>query len=342
MNRVERILATVGLEATDRPPVMPVLLMQGARALGVELTDYFKRPSRLAEGQLALVERFDPDAVFAIPHIVQDVLPWGSGLDFHPDGPPSVNGMVIPNKEAIPSLKAPDPTAHAYLRSSLRAAERLAREVKGERLIVGAQIGPFSLPTMLMGTRKFLELLLLPPAERRRWLDPLMEVMLKATTRWGEALFNAGCDVVVVAEGIASAAIITPELFSEVAAPVIRRHIAAMPGPVGFEFVGPAMPMLPRARDLGAAVWLLGEEDPVDRARTAVGRSGAIMGTFNNLKLLRWHHERVEFEARRLIDLAGPGFILSNQGPEVPWATPDANIEAIVRAAHRGVKRRAA
>jgi len=56
------------------------------------------------------------------------------------------------------------------------------------------------------------------------------------------------------------------------------------------------------------------------------------MGNLNNLKLLHWGPERVEFEARRMVRDAGPGFILANQGPEIPWGVSDENIDALMRA----------
>ncbi len=152
MNSLQRILAAVNGEPVDRTPVLPVMLMQGARELGISLPEYFERPSRLAEGQLRLLERFGHDGVFAFPHIVQDVLPWGSALTFHEDGPPSVAKMVIREAEDILQLQTPDPTADPYLRHTLDAAAQLARQVGDEKLVVGGIIGPFSLPTMLMGT----------------------------------------------------------------------------------------------------------------------------------------------------------------------------------------------
>jgi uroporphyrinogen decarboxylase len=313
---------------------MPVMLMQGARELGLPLETYFGEAKRLADGQLALVERYNQDAVFAIPHIVQDVLPWKSGIDFHPSGPPSVNKMVIRSYEDILALEVPDPTAHPYLRKSLQAAAALGRRVKGDRLIVGAVIGPFSLPSMLMGTRKFLGLLLEPPEVRQRYLKPLLDKMLTYTRAWIRAQHEAGCDLVVVAEGISSATIIDEVTFREFALPTMERLQQGIQGYLALEFVGRATPFLRYARDLGFVAWLVGEEDGVVEPRHRVGPRGALVGAINNLKLLRWRPERVEFEARRLIREAGPGFILSNQGPEIPWETSPENIQALLRAAH--------
>ena len=339
MTAVERILAAASCGRVDRTPVAPVLLMQGAKALGVGLESYFGKPERIAEGQLRLLEKFDQDAVFAVPHIVQDVLPWGAGIDVHPDGPPSVNRMAIRRFEEIDDLRAPDAASHPYLAESLRAARELARRVKGERLVVGAVIGPFSLPTMLMGTGKFLSLL---DEHRERYaaqLARLMDLMVEYSSRWARAQLDAGCDLVVFAEGISSASIIGEDLFLRDALPTAKRFLSGVgKGLIGFEWVGYGLPYMRHLNGLGLAAVLVGEHEPLGEARRRLGPAGALMGNLNNLKLMRWTPERIEFEARRAIVEAGPGLILSNQGPEVPWETPDENIAALIRAARQPLR----
>lgn len=335
MTPVERILAAAGLQAVDRAPVLPVMLQQGARMLNVPLTDYFGRPTQLAEGQSRLVERFEHDAVFAFPHIVQDTLPWGAGIDFHEDGPPSVNRMVIRRYEDIADLPVPDPCTHPYLANTLSCARTLAARFKGDRLIVGAVIGPFSLPSMLMGMGKSLALLVQHEEERQRYFPLLMEKMIAYTRRWAQAQLDAGCDLVVVAEGMASASLITEKTFLKYALPVLQECFGGIKGLTGLELVGDGLPFMAHVRDLPCAAMLVGSTDRLGQVRKALGRQKLIVGNLNNLKLLHWDHERVEFEARRAIKEAGPGFALCNQGPEIPWNVPDANIEALIRAAHR-------
>jgi uroporphyrinogen decarboxylase len=335
MNGVERILAAVGHQQVDRPPVIVTTLQQGARRLGIPLSQYFGTPDRLAEGQLRLVEWLDLDAVFAIPHIVQDVLPWGAGIDIHEDGPPSVNRMVINRYEEIEALPVPDAASHPYLRHTLEAARALAARVKGERLILGAVIGPFSLPSMLMGTGKFLSLLVDYQKTHGKFYRMLMERMLAYTSGWARAQMEAGCDAVVFAEGIASASIVNEKLFLQFAKPVLEDFVRKTGGILALELVGHALPFLPHLRSLDAKIYLVGEDDPLPEARRLLGPSKALAGNLNNLKLLRWTPERVEFEARRAIKLGGRGFILANQAPEIPWDVPDANIEALVRAAQQ-------
>lgn len=335
MKPVERILAAAELKPVDQTPVIPVLLQQGARILGISLKDYYRDPRRLAEGQHALIDRFGHDAVFAVPHVVQDTMPWGAGLNFHDDGPPSVNKMIITDFADILTLPVPKAQDHPYLARTLDAARTLAQTFKGDRLIVGAVIGPFSLPSLLMGTAKFMRLLLSDEETKRKYYRPLMQKMLEYSTRWAQAQLQAGCDLVVVAEGIASATILAEKTFVAEAKPILGQFLSQAGGLIGLELVGDALPFLNHIAQLPAAAVLIGEKDSVGECRKKLGRSKALIGNVNNLKLLRWNHERVEFEARRIIAEAGPGFILANQGPEIPWFVPDENIDALVNAAHR-------
>lgn len=333
MKPLERILAAVRNDPLDRPPVMPVLLQQGARALGLSLRDYFGDPKRLADGQTALVDRFGHDAVFAIPHVVQDTLAFGAGLTFHDEGPPSVNRMVIDRYDSIAGLEVPDPTKIPYLARTLQAATELAKRHKGERLIVGAVVGPFSLPSLLMGTGKFLDLLLRHADHRSTYLARLLDVMVEFTSKWANAQLAAGCDIVVFAEGIASATILSEKTFVADALPVLKRFCSEVKGLKALELVGDTLPFAKHVAALDVAAFLIGSNDPPAAMRQAIGNGRALIGNLNNLKLLRWNAERVRFAARRAIHEAGPGFILSNQGPEVPFAVPEENILALIEAA---------
>ena len=333
MKPLERILAAVGNQPLDRPPCAPVLLQQGARLLDLPLSRYFGEATRLADGQSALVDRFGGDAVFAFPHIVQDTLPFGAEVNFHEDGPPSVCKLALDRFEEIADLAVPDPSSHPYLRHTLEAAEQLASRYKGERLIVGAVIGPFSLPTLLMGTGKFLSLVKVYPDHKRRYFAQLMDKMSEFAIRWGNAQLEAGCDLVVVAEGISSATVVTEETFLEDCLPHFSRVLEGIQGYCGLELVGDSEPFAQHLGDLDAVAYLVGGSDNLTTLRRALGPNKALMGNLNNLSLLRWDPDRVEFEARRMIRDAGPGFILANQGPEIPFHVSDENIEALIRAA---------
>ncbi len=337
MNSLERCVAAVTFKEPDRIPVIPVLLMQGAKELNLPLERYFSRGENLAEGQLRLVDKYEHDCVFSFPHVVEDVLPFGAGLRYFPDGPPSVDRMCIHDFSDIDSLSVPDPSAHEQLQQTLRATEKLASKVKGEKLIVGAVIASFSLPSMLMGTEKYMKLLFSREGEFERYFPKLMQVCIDYTTRWANLQLEAGADIIVFADGIASNTILRTHEFEKLALPVIEKMFSGINGLIGYEFVGEAEEIIHMLQGKGAHVFLLGSGDDMVACRAKTGGSTALLGNINNIKLLRWTPERVEFEVKKLIDQMGTGggFLVGNQGPEIPWDVPDENIHALVRAVRK-------
>ncbi|MCA9735936.1 methylcobamide--CoM methyltransferase MtbA, partial [candidate division KSB1 bacterium] len=59
-----------------------------------------------------------------------------------------------------------------------------------------------------------------------------------------------------------------------------------------------------------------------------------IVGNINNIALIDWTPEQIEEEVKKVCEAAkkGGGFILANQGPEIPYDVPDENIRAFVEA----------
>jgi len=336
MTSLERCVAAVTFQTPDRLPVIPVLLMQGAKELNMNLETYFSRGKNIAEGQLRLIAKYDHDAVFGFPHVVEDVLPFGAGLRHFEHGPPSVDRMCIHDYSDIDTLSAPEPGSHPQLRETLRALEILAGKVKGDKLIVGAVIGPFSLPSMLMGTEKFMKLLFSKDIHEA-YFQHLMDICIEYSAAWARMQLQAGADIIVIADGIASNSILRVHEFENFALPVIERVFAKIDGLIGYEFVGDGQEIVPLVSGKGAHVLLLGSQDDLPTCRKHAGTKTALLGNINNIKLLRWPPERVEFEVKKLIDTfqAQPGLLIGNQGPEVPYFVPDENIHALVQAVRK-------
>ncbi len=337
MNSLERCVAAVTFKTPDRLPVIPVLLMQGAKELNMNLESYFSNGNKIAEGQLKLIEKYDHDAVCAFPHVVEDVLPFGAGLKYFDAGPPSVDRMCIKLFSDIDHLTAPEPGNHKQLQETLRSIDVLASRVKGEKLIIGAVIGPFSLPSMLMGTEKFMKLLFSRNGEFEAYFPRLMDVCTEFCAKWANMQLQAGADIVVIADGIASNSILRPHEFKKFALPVIEKLLPRINGLIGYEFVGEGQELIPFLKDKGAHVFLLGSQDDISVCRKYAGTSTALLGNINNIKLLRWPPERVEFEVKKLIDKFGlrGGLVVGNQGPEIPYFVPDENIRALVQAVRK-------
>jgi uroporphyrinogen decarboxylase len=337
MTPFERVTAVLRHQLPDRVPVFPVLLQQGAAASGMSLENYFTRGECLAEGQLRLLDKFGHDCVFGMPHLVEDITAFGARLMYFDNGPPSAGGMVIHSYADVDHLDTPDPLSSRQLGETLTAIELLRQRVGGDVPILGGCLAPFSLPSMLMGTELWMRLLFLEdPAVREAVFPRLIQITSEFCVRWANLQLEAGADAIILADGMASAAVITRAQFIDLALPVIRATVPRINGPVIHEGVGHLHPMLDLLANVGLAGVMLTCQDNLATAKEQVGDDLALIGNLNNLAMRRWSAADMEEEAQAALEQAAPGggFILANQGPEIPLGTPEDTIHAMVHTGH--------
>lgn len=324
MNSLERVVATIMGEQVDRPPVIPVMLMQGAQLLNIPLNEYQNSGHQIAKGQIALIEKFGHDAVFGFPHVVQDATPWGAGLVHFKEGPPSVSKMVINDFAQIDQLQAPDPLSSRNLHETLEAIASLKRQLKGEYPVIGAAIAPFSLPSMLMGTEKFMSLLFDDQTITNRYLNKLLQQTIKFVANWCNLQVEAGADTIVLADGIASATVLRRDQFEKFALPTIKEIIKQIPVPVVYESVGATSSIIDLLGTTGAAVAVLDSTDDLITSQKKLGTNKlALMGNLNNISSLEWSELKMKIDVRNIIhETENYPFIISFQGPEVPFHMP--------------------
>lgn len=345
MNSIERVLAalTFGKAAhgpPDRVPVLPVPLMQGALVCDCTVAEYFAMPAgRIAEAQTRINEMFDgiPDGVAGFPHVIEDVTAFGVELVQHyPNSTPAIEGMRITDFEQIDGLKCPSPKSSPTLRKTLEIIAQLAGGIGEEKLVIGAAIAPFSLPSMLMGTSKWMRLLF-TPALRNRYFERIMDTCQRFVVDWATLQLQAGAHVVVLADGMASATMLPRNTFQEFAFPVIRNTIEQIQGMVAYEAVGRIEPHVDLCANIGAVGLLIGQEDDIANCKKKLNGRAGLIGNVNNLKMRRWSPARIEMQAKTALKAGAPGFgfALANQGPEIPFDTSLDGIGALIRAVEK-------
>ncbi len=331
MTSPERLLATVTHKIPDHPPVMPVMLMQGAQELGLSLQEYFSKGEHYATGQLRLLEKFGHDGVIGVPHVVEDTVAFGATLMYFRNGPPSLGKMVVRSFNEIKKMRAADPKAVPALRETLKAIELLAQQVKGKVPIIGAAVAPFSLPSLLMGAEKWVDLLFSEPAVRDPLLAQSLAVARDFCVAWANAQLQAGADVIVLADGMASATMITRDEFKQFALPVIRETIPQIKGPVVWEGVGSASSLIDLIAETGAVAMVLDCHDDLAQAHKIAAGKITLMGNLNNIAMRRWSPEKMRVETQAALDATGGvDFIVGAQGPEIPLGVSDDAIRALI------------
>jgi uroporphyrinogen decarboxylase len=334
---LERVVAVLQHRLPDCVPVFPVMLMQGAGEMGMDLKTYFSRGEYLAEGQLRLLEKFGHDCVLGIPHVVEDISAFGAEIMYYHNGPPSPGTIRIQDYSDLETMTVPDPYDAPMLVETLNAIETLAGEVGGGIPILGACIAPFSLPSMLMGTERWMELLFFEEEPLRSdVLSYILDLTSKFCARWANAQLKAGATAIVLADGMASASVLNRQQFIDLALPVVKSIVPQINGTVIHEGVGDLNPMLDLLPATGVAGVMLTCDDDLTKAKAMVGKQLALIGNLNNIEIRRWTPEQAAAYAGTALKAAAPGggYILGVQGPEIPLGVSDEVIHALVQAAH--------
>ncbi len=334
MNAKERLVKAVTFQPVDRVPVIPVALTQGAKVLNIKLPEYQKSGEHIAKGQLKLLEMLEHDAVAGIPNVVEDLVPWGCPLTYVKNGSPTLSKTVISKVEEIKDLKVPNPSHSLETKESLKAIHILAKEVGNHTAVIGAMIAPFSLPSMLMGTGPFMNLLLEEDRTGDRYLKLLLNKCKQYVVSWAKQMVEYGADIIVMADGMASLSVISRRLFEKHVLPLVKETIKEIPVPVVYEAVGRTQGILDLISTTGAVAAILDYESDLEECKKIAAGRIAIMGNFNNIEMLHWNPIRTQLEVKKAINKAanGYGFVVSSQGPEIPYNVPLEVIATMVHA----------
>lgn len=334
MNSKERLVKAVTFQPVDRVPVVPVALTQGAKLLNIDLPSYQKSGEHLAEGQLRLLEKFGQDAVFGMPHVVEDLVPWGCSLTYHQNGSPTLSNIAIHKFEEIVDLKVPDPANSPETKATLTAINILAKKVGSHTPVISGLIAPFSLPSMLMGTGPFMRLLFEEDRRGDHYLKMLLTKCKLYAVAWAKQMIEQGADIIVLADGMASQTVISRQLFEKYVLSLLKETIQEIPVPVVYEAVGSAQGILDLIATTGAVVAVLDYKDHLEECKRIANGKIALMGNFNNIEMLYWNSIRTQLEVKKVINKAadGYGYVVSSQGPEIPYDVPFEVIETMVRA----------
>lgn len=334
MNSVERIITALQYKQPDQVPTLPVLLLQGAKLLKLPLPTYLQSEQFLIQGQTALIEKYGHDGVFGVPHFISDIEAFGGTVFYSDVGSPCASYMSWKHWSDIEKLRPPIPQQFPSLQRVLKTIEGLAGKFKGKKLIVASALAPFTLPSLLIGTEKWMELLWEDELLRTPIMNQCLEICKDFCIAWSNAQLQAGADIIVLADGMASATCITRSQFEQFALPILQKTIAEIRGPVGYEPVGRIEPFIDLIPNLTIKLILLGCEDNIVLCKKVLQGKIAIMGNLNNIEMLHWTREQTLQKAKELLQAVAPGggYIFGPQGPEIPWDTPDEVIYALMEA----------
>ena len=335
MTGMQRLTAAATGGTSDRIPVFCNLLDQGARELGVSLPEYYASGERVAEAQLRMRERYGHDNVWSLFYVGKEAELLGCRrIIYATDGPPNVGDLIIRSPEDIRTLTVPDDLAgHPVFAETRRCLEILRREVGGRYPICAYLTASLTLPAILMGMEKWMDLLLSGPFDLR---DHLLAKCSEFFRRELAAYRDAGADVIIYSNPFGSLDIITRRLFTELSLPWMERDLEGFDRSGIVYYCGGARmnPVIAEVMDrTGLSTYYLSPLEEIAEGKRLIGNRGVTCGVINDIPLIDWSPEQVRAEVKRLLADGMPGGRFLFGTLVMPLAIPEANIRAMVDAA---------
>jgi uroporphyrinogen decarboxylase len=329
MTGLERILAAVRFEHTDRVPVIAQIFGHAASVEGVDLDRYLTDAAELARCQIAALSRYGSDAVFALLDANVETEALGSRLQFAKDRYPSVEHYALEHPSAICELRVPNPCKAGRMPVALEAARLLRQELGDRVLVAGCVLGPMTLACQLLGAERALFAAVDEPEAFEQVLDFAAEVAVC----FGEAQLEAGAHLCVVFDPSASPDVVPPALFRELLVPRLRRlcdaHKRKGSLAAWLHIAGPVEPILPLYSDCGVDIANIDYCIDPGRARAAVPRL-CLDGNIRPLAFVDSEPQDITAACSRVLDgIQADGFILSS-GCEIPLEARPECVQALV------------
>ena len=254
---------------------------------------------------------------------------------FAKDGPPNVEDFVIKEYADVARLEVPkDVSAHPAFEEAAKCLRILKSEVGGTTPICAYITATMTLPAILMGMDKWMELLLMGPAEvRDELLAKCHEFFVKET----EAYRQAGANVIVYANPFGSPDIVPMKYFMDHSLPWIEKDVKAIGLDGLVYYCGMARfnkvieTVLQRT---GLGVYYTSPLDDLAESKRIIAGRALTCGVINDIKLIDWSPEETRQEVKRLIETGLPGGKFLVGTGVMPYKIPETNIRAMLEAAY--------
>jgi len=335
MTGMERLNAALNGTPADRIPVFCNLLDQGAKELGLSLEEYYANGEHVAEAQLRMREKYGYDSLWSLFYVGKEAELLGCRkMIYAKDGPPNVGEMVIKKHADIAGLQIPaDIASLPAFAEELKCLRILKAEAGGKYPICAYLTASMTLPALLMGMEKWLQMLLMGPFELR---DELLAKCSDFFQKQIAAYRAAGADVLVYSNPFGSTDFIPRKFFDELSLPWMARDL----GPGGTRgivyYCGSARfnDVIEAVIDrLGIEVFYLSPMDDIAAGKRLVAGRGLTCGVINDIMLIDWNRDQVRTEVKRIIEAGKPGGKFLFGTLVMPYAIPEENIRAMLAAA---------
>jgi len=330
MSGKEILLKAIRNEPTPRPPWVPFVGVHGGKIIGATARDYLQSSDLIVRGLNRAAELYQPDGLPIVFDLQLEAEVLGCPVRWADDAPPSVTGHPLADApdDQMPTF---DPAGGRFP-IVVEATRTLRKQLGDSVALYGLITGPFTLGLHLLGTHIFLEMFSRPDR-----VQQVLDYCVEVGCRTADLYIDNGADVVAVVDPMTSQ--ISPDHFATFVTDhvnVLFDHIRQRKAHSSLFVCGNATRNLELMCRTHCDNVSIDENIDLGQLRELAGTHGKSFG--GNLKLttvlLLGGPQNAKRDAIRCIDTGGErGFILA-PGCDLPYATPEANLQAVATVVH--------
>jgi uroporphyrinogen decarboxylase len=332
MNSLERLIASSKGERLDCVPVAPGIGHYAAVRAGQPMTAVAWDPELMADVVVQSIERHGHDSCSPITDYGHGTESMGSTSVIRDWEQTYVGEYAIQSEADVGRLKLPDPLVEGRMPVIIECEQILVEQLGDSVGINGGLSGPLSFAANLRGPQQ----ILYDITDRPRMVHELMAIALEATKAFGEAqVVRGGVGTVNVYDPVATMLSNSMvEEFSFAYLEPLIDHFHNLGSLVLLHICNDTTRLINRMVEIGADILSLDVQVDLAQAKEIVAGRASISGNVATNHLAYLSPEEIYQESCRCIEKAAHGgrFTLSSSC-EVPYETPEENIDAMVRAA---------
>jgi len=334
MTPLDILSATISGQPAPRVPIFCNLLDQGASALKMLPEEYYSKGEYVAEGQLKMLKKYGHDNVWSASYVGKEAQLLGcKDILFANNGVPNVADFVIKSWDDIANFEIPeDITQHFHWQSINDCLKVLHDEVGDTHPICAYVTASSSLPAILMGMDKWMELILTGPADLR---DELVKKCSDFVQQQLTAYRAAGANVIIYASPFGSTYFIPKKLIVDWSMPWMQRDLSN--GIDNIVYYGGMAPINAVTElvieKLKVNIFYPAPEDDVTESKNLINRKGLTSGVLDDIKMVHWTPEQTRNDVKRIMELGKPGGHFLFGTGFMPMNIPEENIIAMLEAA---------
>lgn len=333
---MDRLVAAIDGKIIDRIPVFCNLIDQGAKELGLSLEEYYSNGENVAEAQLKMRQKYEYDNLWSLFYVGKEAELLGcKKIIYAKDGPPNVEDMIIKTFDDVSKLQIPDDiSTHPAFEEQLKCLNILRKEAKGKYPICAYLTASMTLPAILMGIDKWMQLLLMGPVDIR---DELLEKCSDFFRKEMTAYRVAGADIFVYSNPFGSTDFVPIKLFQEISLEWMEKDLKGicLDGLVyycGGARLNSVIELI--LQRIGISTYYLSPLDDISEGKKIVAGRALCAGVINDIKLIDWSKEEVRNEVKRMLEAGMPGGKFFFGTLLMPYNIPEENIQAMLDAAY--------